>query len=414
MVSDIRSEVRAQLLSHELLVRAVASGRARSRSPQWRRVELRPVDLKAGPRLQVTRYSPTQAFTANHEWGSSATADVIDELLDEGFAEWTVDTVSSRTRMRWSASGTWTGTARPRESVAAPSTAHDRPKERLLPLSHPVLHAIGVTTADGQVKSSRHDKVRQVDEFLRLLDSSLRDSGIAEDSASVRLLDLGCGNAYLTFAAHALLTAQGHEAQVVGVDVKQQALDRNTEIAQTLGVSDQVRFVRSTIVDAPHEVDGHQPDVVMALHACDTASDDAIAAGVRSGARLLMVAPCCHHDLQRQLAATPPPQPFEAITRDGILRERWADVLTDGLRADVLRLLGYRVDVVEFVATQHTPRNVMIRAVRADHPAEASRWAEYQQLTEMWSVHPRLAELLAAELAARFGATDPSSTGSAT
>ena len=278
------------------------------------------------------------------------------------------------------------------------STSHDRSKERMLSLSHPVWRAIGLTTADGQVKSSRHDKVRQVDEFLRLLDASVRESGLDATSGPLRILDLGCGNAYLTFAAHALLTSRGLEVQVVGVDVKAQARERNTRIAEQLGVDAQVHFVQACIDDAPIRGDSERPDIVLALHACDTATDDAIAVGVRSGAALLMVAPCCHHDLQRQLASATTPSPFGAVTRDGILSERWADLLTDALRADILRLLGYRVDVVEFVATEHTPRNVMIRAVRAEVAPHQVRWQEYQELASLWQVRPRLADLLADEL----------------
>ncbi|MGL5827218.1 MAG: methyltransferase, partial [Nocardioides sp.] len=142
------------------------------------------------------------------------------------------------------------------------------------------------------------------------------------------------------------------------------------------------------------------PEVVLALHACDTATDEALARAVGWQAALVLAAPCCHHDVAAQLKRVAAPAPYSLLTGDGILRERFADTLTDALRAGLLRGRGYRVDVVEFVESRHTPRNTMIRAVRAGVPASGSeqrkRGAEYHELAEIWQIRPRLAELLEA------------------
>ena len=290
--------------------------------------------------------------------------------------------------------------------VAEGPRVHDRSKPRLLDPSAPVLRELGIADADGRIIPRRADKWRQVEDFLRQLDAVTRDAGPllpAPGDRPLRLADLGCGNAYLTFAADAHLTASGREVRLLGIDVKAQSADRNAAIAHRLGRDGDVRFVASPIAEAwaagaLGDVAGGPPDVVVALHACDTATDDAVAAAVRSGAPVLLAAPCCHHDLQRQLRDAP--SPYGPLTRHGILRERFADVLTDALRAHLLRLLGFRVDVVEFVATAHTPRNVLIRAVRTGAPADVTAWAEYDGLTAAWRVAPRLAVLLADELAA--------------
>jgi hypothetical protein len=152
-------------------------------------------------------------------------------------------------------------------------------------------------------------------------------------------------------------------------------------------------FVQGSALDAP--VDG--ADVVLALHACDTATDEALARAVRWAAPVVLASPCCHHDIQRQLVGDSP-HPYGAVTRHGILRERLADVLTDALRAAVLRMLGYRVDVVEFVGSEHTPRNTLIRAVRTGAGAPPEVLADYRELTAAWGVTPHLAVLLADEL----------------
>jgi hypothetical protein len=179
---------------------------------------------------------------------------------------------------------------------------------------------------------------------------------------------------------------------VTGVDVKAQALAHNTDIAARLGVSAQVGFVLGTIEQA--EV-AEPPDLVLALHACDTATDDALARAVRWRTPVVVAAPCCHHDIARQLSAGSTPETYRLVTRHGILRERLADVLTDALRAALLRLVGYRVDVIEFVDSRHTPRNALIRAVHTGAPADQATWEAYRDLTSQWGVTPALEPLLA-------------------
>ena len=161
-------------------------------------------------------------------------------------------------------------------------------------------------------------------------------------------------------------------------------------MAAKLGV--EATFVQGGIADA---VVDPVPEVVLALHACDTATDDALARAVGWDARLVLAAPCCHHDIAAQLRRAPTPAPYASLTRDGILRERLADTLTDAFRASLLRLHGYRVDVVEFVGSEHTPRNTLLRALRTRADPKPQAQAEYDDLTATWRVTPRLAELLA-------------------
>jgi SAM-dependent methyltransferase len=251
------------------------------------------------------------------------------------------------------------------------------------------------------VKPSRQAKYRQVEELLRALGAAIDDatsSGalrVPTEAEPLQVVDLGCGNAYLTFAAHRYLsTVRGLPVRVVGVDVKQQSLDHNTEVARALGVADHARFVRGEIGSVALTALGGRPDVVLALHACDTATDDALAQAVRWQAPLVLAAPCCHNDVSAQLRQAEAPAPYSVLVRDGILRERFADTLTDALRAATLRLEGYRVDVMEFVESRHTPRNTLLRAVRHGAGGSAEARAELEQLTSSWHVRPRLQELL--------------------
>jgi SAM-dependent methyltransferase len=258
-----------------------------------------------------------------------------------------------------------------------------------------VLVALGLSDSEGRMKPSRQAKYRQVEEFLRILETSI-DEAIAKgrlrrptSQTPLRVVDLGCGNAYLTFAAHRYLSAvRGLPVQLTGVDLRQQSRERNAALAESLGI--QATFVMGSILDA--EV-SEPPEVVLALHACDTATDEALARAVGWGAALVLAAPCCHHDIAAQLRRAPSPTPYAMLTRHGILRERLADTLTDGLRASLLRSRGYRVDVMQFVESQHTPRNTLLRAVRTGGPGADAR-EEYDALVEAWSIRPRLGDLL--------------------
>jgi SAM-dependent methyltransferase len=396
------NRLRSLILDPAVLVKAVGSGRQKGAQPTWRRAELRYVDLKAGTHLQITTYDQTQAFTENHAVGD-ASRDALDALLDEPFGDWHVDTATQSHQLK--VTKKLEAIVHTTDRVSTGSTTgsgegdrrHDKPKQRLLPENDPVFLVLGISDDEGRIKPSRQAKYRQVEEFLRLLDSSITeavDKGhlrrpTVEDP--LRIVDLGCGNAYLTFAAERYLTGvRKLPVRLTGVDVKEQSREHNSAVAKELGV--EAEFVVGTIGGVALDP---APEVVLALHACDTATDEALAQAVGWGAQLVLAAPCCHHDIAAQLRKAPTPVPYAMLTRHGILRERLADTLTDGLRASLMRLQGYRVDVVQFVESQHTPRNTMLRAVRTGGPVKGgSARKEYDEMVATWGIHPKLAELL--------------------
>jgi SAM-dependent methyltransferase len=373
-LADVLAEVRALLLDPGL-TRAVAAGRRRGQTPSVTRAELRRVALKGGPHLQIVTDDGSRPFTRNVAPGDEAAA-AVDALLAEPFGNWHVETASSTVQVRI----TKKGDAQVHRATAAsePSaTSHDRAKQWLLDPGDPLFQVVGGTAA----------KRRQVDAFLRALAATLPDTL----PSPLRVVDLGCGNAYLTFAAYRYLTSRGAEVQVVGVDVREDQRVRNTAVAESLGCSGDVSFVAGTISSATLPF---TPDLVLALHACDTATDEALARAVHWSARWVLAAPCCHHDIAAQLKGSRAPEPFTELTRHPIMRERFADVLTDSLRASLLRLNGYRVEVVEFIDSAHTPRNLLLRARRTDSPPTDAQRAEYEALTAQWSVTPALSKLL--------------------
>jgi SAM-dependent methyltransferase len=367
-------EVRRLILDPDRLVRAVAAGRRRGSVPSLARAELRPVDLKNGRRLQLVASDGQRPTTTNLDFGAAAS--LVDDLLREPFGNWHVETTATTLQLRVTKRGE-AQVHRSAPVTGASGAEHDRAKVHLLAPDDPLYGELGASAA----------KRRQVDAFLRALAATLDEPG----PEPLHVVDLGCGNAYLTFAAFRYLSAQGHDVRVTGIDVREDQRERNTALAEALGCADRVRFAAGTISDADVE---NPPDLVLALHACDTATDDALARAVRWGARWILAAPCCHHDIAAQLRRGPAPRPYQTMLRHGILRERFADTLTDTLRAALLRLHGYRVEVVEFVDSQHTPRNLLLRARHTGAAPDAAATEEYTELTNVWQVTPHLATLL--------------------
>ncbi|WP_329481875.1 SAM-dependent methyltransferase [Kribbella sp. NBC_01484] len=383
--------IRAALLDQTGLVRALASGRRRgAEAPHYLRIELRYVDLKGQRHLQITEYDERQAHTRNVAASDSEKA--VDELLDLPYGTWHVETTTETLRLRYTKKGK--ELLHRQEDSREQKTGHDRVKQRVLDPAAPFLIELGISDHQGRVKPSRQAKYKQIEEFCKLLAPALDEAvsaGRITTGRPLQVVDLGCGNAYLTLAAYHLLSAAGHDVRMTGIDHNPAARKRNTRVVEALGWQDHLRFVDATIQAAELDV---RPDVVLALHACDTATDDALARAVGWEAPLVLAAPCCHHDIQKQLKSVSPPAPYALMTRYGIVRERFADVLTDSLRAAVLRQVGYRVEVVQFVDSQHTPRNLLLRAARTGAKPTADVQSEYQTLIADWQVTPRLAQLL--------------------
>ena len=387
-LEDIFNELAEKFDDTNSLVRVVFSGRRRNMQTAHERIDMRPVLIKESIAIQVSHSDGRQMTTKNYEAGQAP----FNELLRSGYAnillEQTHQSISVRITKKGEALVHRESTEREQE------LAHDRTKSRLLDPSDPYLIAIGISDSQGNLKASKSDKYKQVEEFLRLLTptltSAIKAGHIAQpsDAKPLTIVDLGCGHAYLTFAAHQYLRSQGMAVKVIGIDVRTAARDRNNEIAQQLGISTSIEFRAEEIADTTLA----SADIAIALHACDTATDDAIAWAINSDAKLALIAPCCHHDIQAQMHEAP--GPWSIITRNGIMKERLGDLLTDGLRMQIMKLRGYRVEAIEFIGGEHTPRNLMIRAVKTGAGADASEKQKYDEMLALWKVKPALASLI--------------------
>jgi len=364
-----------------LFVRAVLSGQRRSLQPEYVRVDIKPVMIKDELKFQIVGSDGKKDKTKNVELDFDFQA-----LFLSGYSNLQVDTTTESYSVRISKKD---------QAIAGLSKvkltrelSHDRQKQRMLPESNQIFKALEMSDMLGRIKPTKMDKYKQVDEFLRLMNQLI--DGQLSDQKDISIVDLGCGHAYLTFAVQEFLKNKFQKVSILGVDERVDSKDHNEKVALKLKV--QSSFIAAKIADTPNQ----KVDITIALHACDTATDDAISWAVKNNAKVIMAAPCCMHQLQTQIKDSP--EPWALLTKYGLVKERLIDLITDSLRAQILKLLGYKVDIVEFIGGEHTARNILIRAVKSDLPALEIDKERYIQMLNQWQIKPYLANLLEQEL----------------
>ncbi len=358
-------------------------------------VTVRPVELASGRHLQFSSFDGRKTHAEN--LSGPAARERFAALLTSGFRSVLVRTTVVDLQVVFSRKGV-PRVLRHAPAITEVDTSHDRAKTRLLDPSAPFLRSVGIVDLQGRIKPTARAKYTQVERFLEILGHTLDQvpGGAPTPGSPLRAVDLGCGAGVLTLATyHYLTVVRGLRVTMTGVDTKADLMERLNGDARELGWAPAadgtgLGFVTATIADAMVDP---SPDLVLALHACDTATDDALARAVGWEATWILAAPCCQHDLQAQLDRSAAPGALAPLLRHGIVRERLGDLLTDTLRAELLRAEGYRTDVIEFVSTEHTAKNLMIRAVRTGRP-DAEAAASAAALAAEWSVTPALARRL--------------------
>lgn len=353
------------------------------------RISVRLVEIKGRRMVQVSNFDGRRTDVKNFEeavFPSEARA-----LLEGDLKGIAVSTAAKELRIQFSKKGRPIVHEGPISTPKPASLTHDRVIARPLPEGEPnrLLRAIGLMTADGKVKADRRRKFVQINEFIRLVMET--EALMRPRSGPLLIIDFGCGNAYLSFALHHFLNEKvGIPAELIGVDRTPEIIARNRQIVADLGAPG-IEFVVSGIADyiAPRPA-----DIVTALHACDTATDEALAKALEYGSSLIFAAPCCHHHLQAQPGFQSREGAHVPLLQDGILRERLADLVTDASRALILRIAGYRVEVIEFTSPDHTAKNLLIRARRSNRKPDVGLVSEYKALKNQFGVAPYLESIV--------------------
>ena len=349
------------VLSRPLLAESVVS-----------KATYRPIALKAGPRVQATLTERSRE-THNNLTHDDVVAAVTRQLGYE-FGDANLFTTTADLSVQTKPNSKLKITRRPPSKAAQTAiTSHNRTKQYLIPegMPCPFLIEIGVMTPDGKVRAAKYDKFRQMNRFLELVNDVLTE---LPNDRELRVVDFGCGKSYLTFALHHLLTViHQRKVEIIGLDLKRDVIEHCSTVARKLncaGLTFQVGDI------AAHE-ETSTVDLTVSLHACDTATDAAIAKAVGWNAKVILCVPCCQHEFAQEMTGTL----LQPLQRHGILKERFAALATDALRAQALEVLGYRTQVVEFIDLEHTPKNLLIRAVqRALEPSQLPHLVENYQI----------------------------------
>ena len=353
------------------------------------RISLRPVTIKGEKRYQGEMTESGRTIVKNFDVAGAQKG--LEDILEQtGPRELHLITASGDLHIRVTRKGkalVSKSAAMARESEEAP--AHDRVKQTPLTAfdSAALLKTIDIADADGRIKASMRGKYDQVNELLKVLDTLIPapDHAETEESKPFHLVDCGCGKAYLTLATYHYLTlVRGLSVRVCGIDRNPSVIATAQKLANNLDVSHHVTFLEADLATAEPPF---TPDLVMSLHACDTATDEALARAVEWKSRFIVCVPCCQHELHKELKEA---GPMQTLLRHGILRERLADLLTDAFRVQLLRILGFRTHVVEFVSAEATARNILIKAEFALKPGQIVAVNEYIALRDFWKVTPWL------------------------
>ncbi len=340
-------------------------------SPELQRLQIRPIMLKSGTALSVLFENKTFDQTKNFS------ADELQPLLQQWLAQDFKAALLEGNGFVWQLTMSKKGKAlvskKRTEPQAAPvALAHNREKQRVVAQSAPFLQELGITDRQGQLVPSMQKKWKQINKFIEVFAKALGQSRLSSQ-AHLTVADFGSGKAYLTFALQHYLQAAGIDSDVIGVELRQSLVDLcNTTVAR-LGLAG-IRFEQG---DVQH-YQSTGLDVMIALHACDTATDHAINMGIRAGAGIIMCSPCCHKELRPQLKSPPV---LAGLLQHGIHQGQQAEMLTDSLRALLLQAQGYDTQVFEFIALEHTSKNKMILAVK--HNKAVDRPAIETQITQL-------------------------------
>ena len=341
------------------------------------KISVRPVTLRGRRLYQVERFRDNKAFHENLE-GESLLR-LVEADFDGRYRQALLVTEEESAQYSMKAGGDYKrhgGAAVPRP---APTAGNNREKQYLLPEGEPVpaLVDLGVFTPDYRIVRAKYDKYRQINRFLELIDQAFRDDGREE----LTVLDFGCGKSYLTFILYYYFAVkQGRRVRIIGYDLKKDVVEHCNAVAEKYGYTG-LRFVHADVSrDALY---GERVDMIVTLHACDTATDYALHYAIQKGADYIFSVPCCQHEVNLQMKKG---GELDVFLRHGIVRERMAALLTDEIRTLVLEDMGYKVDVIEFTDLENSPKNLMLRARRTGRRGDRGR-------------------ALARELAVRYGFT---------
>ncbi|MCY1501870.1 Methyltransferase domain protein [compost metagenome] len=349
-------------IANKTLVK-ITMGNYRGNDPELKNLYIKPVLIKREEKLTFNYRYKTRDIFKNYSFEEGLA--LLYDFLKTGFKVATLFTINEEYIFEQHKQATLRTKAL--TVLREPDLAHDREKMRRIKANgQAYLQALKITDAEGQVFKNAQDKYRQINQYIEILHSLIKE--LPKEKLQ-QVVDMGSGKGYLTFALYDYLQQQlNREIKVTGVEYREDLVNLCNTIALRSDFN-QLKFIQGTI-DA-YVVD--RIDILIALHACDTATDDAIAKGIEAGAELIVVAPCCHKQIRKEIEKHKVKNEVSFLTRYGIFMERQAEMVTDGIRAMILEYFGYKTKVFEFISDAHTPKNILVVGIKETMPKEQEK-----------------------------------------
>lgn len=364
------------IINGKKLAKLILSNK-RSKASDLKSVIITIVEIKKGDKLNFVYRHNTKDITKNYEFAEGIK--LIEELLANEFFNANVFAETEEINLLSNAKGHVTVKSKALKTAIATTFAHDHQKEKhILTANNIYLRELGVTNADFELRREMNDKYRQINRYVELLEPYLKEISLNSES---KMVDMGSGKGYLTFALCDYITNRMNiPLQVTGVEYRPDLVDICNQIAQKAELEN-LHFIQGSIADTVLD----KIDILIALHACNTATDDAIFRGISSNASLIVVAPCCHKQIRQDMEVN---NVLGQITKFGILKERQAELLTDSLRALLMEAFGYKTNVFEFISGEHTPKNIMIvgRKIQDTNPDKEAILANIAAIKALYGI----------------------------
>ncbi|MCZ8514525.1 SAM-dependent methyltransferase [Paenibacillus filicis] len=392
------AQIIRRLTGEQSLIQATLSQVRKPEPGGCTKITIKPVELKGQRLYQFSSFCGPKVFHEN--FAAEAAADKLEVLLSEQFRQALLQTAEADYQVLISKKGKAGVLKKPPTKKVPVTLEHNRRKNYTIEEGRPVpfLVELGIMNEEGKVLAKKYDKFRQINRFVELIADA---APYLARGRKLNIVDFGCGKSYLTFALyHYLKEVQGFDIRVIGLDLKEDVIAHCSGLAEKFGYGD-LQFLVGDIA----QYEGlDRVDMVVTLHACDTATDAALEKAVRWGADVILSVPCCQHELFRQVDS----EVLGPLLQHGILKERFSALATDAIRAKLLDIVGYKTQLLEFIDMEHTPKNILIRAVKGKPlPAkERERLVRgYEAFRDFLGAKPYLERALAPELKPLFAET---------
>ncbi|WDV44858.1 SAM-dependent methyltransferase [Clostridiaceae bacterium M8S5] len=378
-----------EIINEDKLIYGVLSGRKKKASnefnPQIKKVKFKYVKLKEQLYIQIEEQTDKQAFHRNIS--KEEAKKELEILLKNGFKQANIFTTDSDYQVFINKDHK-IKILKKKPTKKKVDINHNREKNYILKEQTEFLYKLGITNKSGKIFDKKYDKYKQLNRYLELVEDCFKNY---KKDKELMIIDFGCGKSYLTFALyHYLVKMKKIKAKIIGLDLKREVIEFCNKTAKDLGYN-KLKFIHG---DIKNYDELNSVDMVITLHACDTATDDALVKAVNWGADIILSVPCCQHELLSKIH-----NPImEGIEKYGIIKERMSSLITDSIRANILEILGYNTQILEFIDMEHTPKNIMIRAIKNDKKDNTKAIKNYKDLTTFWNVKPYIQEAMGNKL----------------